>query len=238
MYFDGSSWARQDSGTVKTLNCVFGETNPHVFVVGNYGTIQGATTPQVDGMVYDACTKQPLYGVRVVFDNNEALFRETKATGYHDAFPTLGGTHMINFMLSGYSSLTGDTIDLPSNNVLFGLRTYLMPTDPVKYQNLIVGTVTQDVLLGLPPQQKIYNQRAAGKTITLSWGCSNSKTTITDADGYYRFDSLEAGTYTVQLPAGCTAIDPSGTGTNSYPVTIPVPQGQARLYEFKALQCQ
>ncbi len=71
----------------------------------------------------------------------------------------------------------------------------------------------------------------AGVTVRLFDGTGNTliATTTTDANGYYRFDSLVPGTYIVEIAAGNFGVGNPLNGLSSSPVTNPNPDGNVDL---------
>ena len=83
--------------------------------------------------------------------------------------------------------------------------------------------------------QASQREEASGQGLLLAlnsyFGDSYSATTITDAEGYYRFDGLASGTYTLTLSKSGYIFDPIDVTVSNEPVeNITVTPTGRRLY--------
>ena len=187
LYYDGTSWAKLDSGVQDSLISTFGTLNPRVMVVGYDGNILNLGGPSVQGKICNACTGEGIDEVSVEFDRNgvESQSAETDEYGIYPSISSQGGPYPLLFTATDY--LTKEiTVDLPFNSSIVDHATYLLP-DP-GYEGCLSGTITRTVLIGTIPKE---NKRGVqNMEVKLYQGSSEIGSTVTDMGGNYHFTGL------------------------------------------------
>jgi len=235
LYSDGTDWHEIEIYTTNDLRCIFSVLNPSTIVVG-VEYIGGADYPKLYGTIFDSCTREPLTGIKVTWDDVDDE-RITDQDGNYSKFSLQYGDHPLKFEDippdDGYST-ENTSITLPYEEIDLKLTTYLLPTDYESYSGCISGVVSEDIVIGQDTtvEHGITDQHIEVELIKNSVVVG---ITYTNNYGHFLFPNVpDSGEYpyTVRIvnPASYVCDVETYSG-------IAIPQDEATRYDFK-LVCE
>lgn len=166
------------------------ETYAGIGTVLAYDTSEFSYTVGYYGKTYNAESGAALSSVSVSLVQGALSDTDTSdASGNYDVSGFITGTPItVSASKAGY---THESITLtPLNTLNYNTNLYLLPTSPSHTGTAIAGIVT-DAGTGMA---------VSGATVSLAG--ATTRTTTTSATGYYRFDSVTAGTHYVKAQKG------------------------------------
>jgi hypothetical protein len=186
----------------ESVTVVGGQTTPNI----NFALVPSGGTGAVSGMVYNAQSRQPIFGALVRASGPSQGHANTHENGMYCIADLLPGTYLVMASACGFYPSDWDTVDVASGEttkyVCFGL-------EPMSGGvGAISGVVKDSATLQGIPLAHIF-----------AWGPAGQGSTDADSNGNYVVQDLEPGAYVVRACA-------SGYHPGYYPDSVHVLDGQ------------
>ena len=153
----------------------------------SFGLVLEEKETIIEGYVRDAETSKPISGAKVVLVKPDGGTKTstTNAEGYYRFDMLPGGTYTIKYSAASYKS---DSYE----NMTFAAGTM---------NQLNMALVSDLILIEGYVRDAETNKPISGASVVVKKPDGSTKTTATNAEGYYCFDKLPSGTYTVTYSA-------------------------------------
>lgn len=180
-----SAWYRTTPVQVKNLNLNYVPT-PTPIPSPTPTPTPTASTGAIEGVVVNAVTADPITGARVVLDESGFSIR-TGADGTYKLPIVEAGIYTLTASAEGFVSESKSiTVAASATTVAdFSLQPAATPTPTPVQKGIIFGIVNDS-----------DNNALQGVAVTIT-GTGVPGSTSTDENGYYQFDGLDAGNYTL-----------------------------------------